>query len=68
MNRQTEKIQMAIAWLEADFNRLKPLLAKTPRRHRQIRDVQRQIRERELTLVYGAKTSMRTCIWRIIPS
>ena len=68
MNRQTEKIKMAIAWLEADFNRLNPLLAKTPRRHRQIRDVQRQIRERELTLVYEAKTSMRTCIWRIIPS
>jgi len=30
MNRQTEKIKMAIAWLEADFNRLNPLLAKTP--------------------------------------
>jgi len=56
MNRQTEKIQMEIAWLEAEINRLKPLLAKTPRRHRQIRDLQRQIRERELTLVYEAKT------------
>jgi hypothetical protein len=44
--------QHEIQWLKNKIETLKPLLAKKPSVARQIKDLERQIRERELAIAY----------------